>query len=249
LESALMAIERGRHVFVEKPLATSFVDALRVVEAARANGRVLRVGHILEHHPSVRTLCVWARQGYLGKLKRIETWRLGASSDAPNAWWTLAPHDLSVLRLLLGAPLRLRLRAEAGTSDRMKALLEYPGNVQVTITVGTSHATKVRRIRVIGTCRTVVFDDTSADKLRVYEHSAHTALPLPPALPEQEPLLVEMRSFVDSALQGRCEDGDSLAGAEIVKWLEAGSTSLRLGAPVWLNRSPYDDRTTHAWTA
>jgi predicted dehydrogenase len=226
---ALMALESGRHVFVEKPLAMSFSDALRVIDAARSSGRVVMVGHILEHHPAVRTL--------------------GAAGDSPNAWWTLAPHDLSVVRLLLGAPLGIGVRAEDRAADRVKATLEYPGNVQVRVTVGANHNTKVRRIRVIGSCRTVVFDDTSADKLRVYEHSDHQGDPLPAALPEQEPLMLEMRSFVSSVLRGSCQDSDGVAGAEIVKWLEAGSMSLRLGAPVWLSGSPYEAREAHAWIA
>ncbi|MBN1607890.1 MAG: Gfo/Idh/MocA family oxidoreductase [Polyangiaceae bacterium] len=246
---ALMAIERGRHVFVEKPLATSLADAQRLVGAARSNQRVLMVGHILQHHASVRTLCHWVRRGCLGRLKRIETWRLGASRDSHNAWWTLAPHDLSVVRLLLGAPVRLTLRTEAGDPDRMKATLECAGNVRVSVTVAANHSAKVRRLRVIGTSRTVVFDDTSVDKLRVYEHSGHPLLPLPSPLPEEEPLLVEMRSFVRSARQGASEDSDGLAGAEIVKWLEAGSTSLRLGCPVWLSDAPSMARETRAWTA
>jgi UDP-2-acetamido-3-amino-2,3-dideoxy-glucuronate N-acetyltransferase len=231
---ALMALASGRHAFVEKPLATTLPDAERLVEAAQFHRRVLMVGHILEYHAAVKTLCHWARRGCLGQLKRIETWRLGASRDSLDAWWTLAPHDLSVVRLLLGAPLRLALRADAGDSDRMRATLEYAGNVRVTVTVAANHAVKVRRLRVTGTHRTVVFDDTRADKLRVFEHSDHACPPLLSPLPEEEPLRVEMRSFVRSARLGACEQSDGSAGAEIVKWLEAGSTSLRLGAPVWL---------------
>jgi predicted dehydrogenase len=246
---ALMAIGRGRHVFVEKPLATSLADAERLLAAAQSSQRVLMVGHILQHHASVKTLCRWARRGCLGKLKRIETWRLGASRDSLGAWWTLAPHDLSVVRLLLGAPLRIALRPEAGDPDRMKATLEYAGNVQVSVTVAAHHATKVRRLRVIGTRRTVVFDDTSADRLRVYDHSDHPGAPLPSPHPEEEPLLVEMRSFVHRARLGASEDSDALAGVEIVEWLEAGSTSLRVGAPVWLTHSASQPCESRASTA
>jgi UDP-2-acetamido-3-amino-2,3-dideoxy-glucuronate N-acetyltransferase len=246
---ALMALGRGCHVFVEKPLATSLADAERVLAAAQSNQRVLMVGHILQHHPSVQTLCHWVRQGCLGQLRRIETWRLGASRDALGAWWTLAPHDLSVVRLLLGAPLRIALRPEAGDPDRMKATLEYAGNVQVTVTVAADHPTKVRRLRVIGTRRTVVFDDTAVDKLRVYDPSDHPGAPLPSPHPEEEPLLVEMRAFVHRARLGTVEDSDGLAGAEIVQWLEAGSTSLRLGAPVWLTHGASPARQPRAWTA
>jgi predicted dehydrogenase len=249
MRPALAAIESGRHVFVEKPLATSLAEAQRLVEAARSRDRVLMVGHILEHHAAIKTLCTWARRGFLGRLKRVESWRLGASRDSPNAWWSLAPHDLSVIRLLVGAPLRVALRTEAGDPDRMKATLECDGNVQVSVTVAANHPVKVRQLRVIGSCRTVVFDDTSPDKLRVYEHSDHTGEPLPPPLPYEEPLRAEMRSFVRSARQGACEASDGMAGAEIVRWLEAGSTSLSLGAPVWLSDSALPARETRVRTA
>jgi predicted dehydrogenase len=286
---AAQALASGRHVFVEKPMATSYHDAKRLVDLARAQRRRLMVGHILEHHPSVAILHDRARRGSLGRIRRIETCRLGAAASTADSWWTLAPHDLSVIRLLLGAPERLQLRtvapavdggAPAGSADRCAesrighaaespigagvqgrvdhpaqgsadrsvhgraachaALLEFPGGATASVRVGARGRPKTRRITVVGTRSTAVFDDTQQLKLRIYDHSGGRGEVLPPLGEGEEPLLLEMGRFVRSIVDGVEPGSDGVAGAQIVRLLEAGTRSLELGA-AWVSPSEIDE--------
>ena len=245
---ATQALAGGRHVFVEKPMATGYEDAQRLVELARDRERKLMVGHILVHHPSVVALCDHVRRGKLGRIRRIETCRLGAAQSTLDAWWTLAPHDLSVIRLLLGTPERLRLQGFGSPPEaqgaggrrahepqtRQVARLEFAGGATASVTVGVRGRPKTRRIAVVGTRGTAVFDDTQELKLRIQDPSGGRVEVLPPLGPDQEPLVLEMARFVrgitDNADLG--SDGDS--GAEVVRLLETGTRSLELGA-LWVS--------------
>ncbi|MEA2480516.1 MAG: hypothetical protein QOJ07_2438, partial [Thermoleophilaceae bacterium] len=101
---ALRALEAGKHVFVEKPLAQSVAEAEQVVDAARDAGRVLMVGHLLEYHPGVERLKEIADSGELGNLHYIYSNRLnlGKLRADENALWSLGAHDVSVLLHLAG---------------------------------------------------------------------------------------------------------------------------------------------------
>ena len=110
-ELALRVLEAGKHCFVEKPLARSEQEAERVVEAARAAGRVLMVGHLLEYHPGVEQLEELVRSGELGDLHYIYSNRLnlGKHRQDENALWSLGAHDVSVILRLAGEePYELR---------------------------------------------------------------------------------------------------------------------------------------------
>ena len=79
---AVMAMEAGCHVFVEKPLATTVADAERVVACARANGRKLVIGYILRHHPSWMRLIAEAR-----KLGGPYVFRMNLNQQSSGPTW------------------------------------------------------------------------------------------------------------------------------------------------------------------
>src|SRR5690606_4397300 len=79
---AVMALEAGCHVFIEKPLATTVADAQRVVDAAKANGRKLVIGYILRHHPSWMTLIAEAR-----KLGGPYVFRMNLNQQSSGKTW------------------------------------------------------------------------------------------------------------------------------------------------------------------
>lgn len=229
----------GRHVFVEKPMTTELRAANRLVELARARRLRLMVGHIMEHHPALGALLARVRNGELGSILRVETQRLGADPSATDAWWTLGPHDLSVLRLLLGSPEALKLRASHTRSagvlvDRYVARLAYPRGVAASITVGFSAPHKTRRITVVGRRRTAVFDDTKPARLALFDPAGAGGDELPVLTPAEEPLVLEMDRFVRSILDGIDPGSDGRAGVEVVRLLEAGTRSLQSGREVRL---------------
>src|SRR6185503_881005 len=113
---ATRVLEAGKHCFVEKPLAQSVADAERAVAAAERAGKVLMVGHLLEHHPAVAKLKEIADAGELGEIHYIYSNRLnlGQLRADENALWSLGAHDVSVILRLAGEePFEVSARVES----------------------------------------------------------------------------------------------------------------------------------------
>ena len=103
-ELARRALERGKHVYVEKPMTLDAATSAHLVELAAERDRVLMVGHLLKYHPAVHMLHDLVREGALGDLYYLYSQRvnLGIVRSDENALWSLAPHDISVILYLLG---------------------------------------------------------------------------------------------------------------------------------------------------
>src|SRR5207253_7776143 len=102
---ARRAILAGKHVMVEKPMTLTTTDADALTGLADRHGRVLMVGHLLEYHPIVRHIRQMIDGGELGEVRYLvsERLNLGTVRADENAWWSLAPHDISVANRLFGA--------------------------------------------------------------------------------------------------------------------------------------------------
>ena len=222
-EVALAAIEAGKDVFVEKPLALSSADALRLCEKAEAGKRILMVGHLLLHHPAVLSLRDLVDSGELGEVLYVYAHRLnlGVVRRDENAWWSLAPHDISVANFLLDAePESVTasgatfLQTDRGIEDVVFASMHYPGGRLAHVHVSWLDPYKTRRLTVVGSKKMAVFDDTSPDqKLVVFDKGVE---PPPatlsyeqgvrirtgdiriPALKMVEPLRRECEAFIES---------------------------------------------------
>jgi UDP-2-acetamido-3-amino-2,3-dideoxy-glucuronate N-acetyltransferase len=101
---AKQALVVGKDVFVEKPLSLSVTEGEELVALAEKMGRVLMVGHLLEYHPGIVRLKELVDAGELGKINYIYSSRLnlGKFRTEENILWSFAPHDISVVLLLLG---------------------------------------------------------------------------------------------------------------------------------------------------
>ena len=101
---AIAALEAGKDVFVEKPLALTAEDGRRMVESAHKSGKLLVVGHLLIHHPAVKVIQQLLRSGELGRLEYVYSNRLsmGKIRQEENALWSFAPHDISIILRLTG---------------------------------------------------------------------------------------------------------------------------------------------------
>lgn len=139
---AIQALEAGKHVFVEKPLALTVAEAEGVLAAAEAAGRLLMVGHLLQYHPAFIKLTEMVRAGDLGKLQYLYSNRLnlGKIRREENALWSFAPHDISMILALVGAE-PTAVRAEGGSylhdviADVTTTHLTFPGGVQAHVFV------------------------------------------------------------------------------------------------------------------
>jgi predicted dehydrogenase len=224
-ELALAALGRGLHVFVEKPMALRLSDATELCAARDRARRLLMVGHILLYHPAVIELRRLLDAGELGTLERIETERLGAMARHGNAWWTLAPHDLSLAVALARCWPETISLLRAGSGDRVRAKLRFPGGAAAELVVGSSGSPKTRWLAVVGSGGRATFDDT-ARSLRIERPGRPSSSW---AVPAREPLRVELEAFVRAALDGARVESDAVLGLGVTRLLLAGEESLRRG--------------------
>ncbi len=253
VEIASAAIAAGKDVFVEKPLSLTGETARRLCGEAEAAGRVLMVGHLLLYHTAVRALKDLVDSGELGELLYITAHRLnlGVVRQKENAWWSLAPHDLSVASYLFDAePVAVSanagtfLQRERGIEDVVFANVEYPGGRLAHVHVSWLDPHKTRRLVVVGSKKMAVFDDTSPDKkLVVFDKGVEPPSALTyeegvtirtgdiriPALRMQEPLRRECNAFLDAVRTREPALADGRSGLAVVLALEAGSRSIAQG--------------------
>jgi predicted dehydrogenase len=239
-------LEAGKHCFVEKPLAQSVADAERAVDAARRADRVLMVGHLLQYHPGVNKLKEIADSGELGDIHYIYGNRLnlGVLRQDENALWSLGAHDVSVLLHLADEePYEMAARGESymreGVEDVVFAFLRFPSGLAAHLHLSWLDPHKERRFTVVGSRRMATFDDMDQErKVTVYdkgfdekadtygEYITRSGDIWSPRVPNDEPLRLECRHFVDCIREGRPPLSDGESGLRVVRVLEGLQQSL-----------------------
>ena len=252
-EQATAALDSGKHVFVEKPLALRFSDGAAVVEQARTKRRVLMVGHILEYHPAVTRLKEMVQAGELGQLWYLYSNRLnlGKIRQEENILWSFAPHDLAVIMRLVGrAPESVRA---SGGSYLQKAIADltvtdmaFQGGLRAHVFVSWLHPYKEQRLVVIGDKKMAVFDDmANSGKLRIFDKGVEwqQGIPVPrhagetaPDLDTTEPLRIECQHFLTCMEDGSQPLTDGASALRVLRVLEASQRSMAQGgAPVLMD--------------
>ena len=176
-ELAKRALESGKHVFVEKPLAKSSVECESLIALSKKAGKVLFVGHVFVYNASIQVVREHIRNGALGKIYHVQITRtnLGPVRSDVNALWDLASHDLSILHYWLGE-LPSRVSAVGGRflnaniEDTVFATYTFPNNLLANIHVSWLNPKKVREITVVGEKKMLVWDDMNLDKpVQIYD--------------------------------------------------------------------------------
>lgn len=178
-ELAVRAVERGKDVLVEKPIALTVADAERSVNAAAAHGRIFMVGHVLRFHPAFEKLKELIDEEELGEVKYIHSHRLGLGKfhTENDALWDLAPHDLSMILAITGsAPVEVRGEGAAlldHLSDFAHLHMRFPNGLRSHLFTSRLNPYRERRLTVVGTRAMAVFDDVEPweRKLAVYRHA------------------------------------------------------------------------------
>jgi predicted dehydrogenase len=246
-ELARQVLEAGKHCFVEKPLGRSVEEAEQVVEAARAGDRVLMVGHLLEYHPGVEKMNELIEAGELGEVRYIYSNRLnlGQLRRDENALWSLGAHDVSViLRLAAEEPYECRAVGESyvhdGVEDVVFCYLRFPSGLAAHMHLSWLDPHKERRFTVVGSKRMATFDDMELErKLSVYdkgfdedyssygEYIARSGDIFSPHVPNEEPLRIECRHFLDCVRDRTRPRSGAESGLRVVRVLEALQRSLQ----------------------
>jgi predicted dehydrogenase len=255
---ARQALLAGKHVLVEKPMTTSTQEAAALCGVANRAQRVLMVDHLLLFHPAVQELQRLTVAGELGDIYHLYSRRTntGILRSEENALWSLGPHDVAVMLSLVG-DLPVRVAAQGGTylqphlgiEDVVFLTLVFPHGQVANLHLSWLDPQKVREIVVVGSRRMAVFNDMEPlKKLRIYDTevtpssgggspSIRSSAMLERALPQDEPLSLTCRQFLESVDRGYAALSDGRTGLEVVRVLEAAQLSLeRSGKTVEFSR-------------
>jgi len=248
-----LALDAGKHVFVEKPLCLDVNQAEALADRAEKLGLVLMVGHLLLYHPAFVALKAALDGGALGHLRYIYSNRLslGKIRREENALWSFAPHDISmILSLIRALPSRVVANGGSylysGVADTTLSHLSFSGELQAHIFVSWLHPYKDQRLVVVGDKAMAVFDDVHKgdEKLLLYPHDVGwdgelpvvtkaKAQPIPYG--NAEPLRVECQAFIDAVVEGVRPPSNSREGIRVLRVLKACQQSLSSGLPVMLD--------------
>lgn len=247
------ALNAGKDVFVEKPLALHHAEGQELVELAERKNLILMVGHILEYHPAVALLKEIIERGELGRVLYLYSNRLnlGKVRQEENILWSFAPHDISVICSLLNAePIEVSASGgsylQSGIADVTVTNLVFDGGARAHIFVSWLHPYKEQKLVVIGDRKMAVFDDTAREgKLKIYDKGIEwrAGLPVPRQTAETtlffeelEPLRLECEHFLHCVRDRRQPLTSGQSALKVLKVLEASQISLeRNGSGVQLH--------------
>jgi UDP-2-acetamido-3-amino-2,3-dideoxy-glucuronate N-acetyltransferase len=245
-ELARAALMAGKDVFVEKPLALEIGQAEELVDLAREAKRILMVGHILEYHPAIEKLKELVDSGELGEIHYVYSNRvnLGKVRQEENILWSFAPHDISVILLIVGA--MPEWASTSGQSylqhdipDVTMTCLGFPGKTRAHIFVSWLHPFKEQKLVVIGSRKMAVFDDVVKEgKLKLFDKGIEWKAGQPVTrqtaestlfFPEIEPLREELSHFVECVRTRRPPRTDGANGVRVLRVLDACQRSIENG--------------------
>lgn len=174
---ALKAIKAGKHVLIEKPIAKTVIEVENLEREAKKNDLVVMAGHTFLYNEAVRQVKGLIDSGKLGDIRYIYSQRLnlGRIRSDVDALWNLAPHDISIIQYWLGDPKPVSVTKrgvdyiQEGIHDVVFMNIMYPNKIMANIHVSWLDPTKVRKMIVVGTQKMVIYDDTSENKIAIYD--------------------------------------------------------------------------------
>jgi predicted dehydrogenase len=249
-ELAKNAMEAGKHVFIEKPMAANPREAEDLIKIAEKNKLVLMVGHTFLFSPPVIKINEIIKNKNLGKIYYISTTRvnLGLHQKDVSVIWDLAPHDFSILFYWLNEiPKKIWATGKdyilKGITDVAFVTMEFPSGTQAHLQISWLAPSKLRRTAIVGSEKMLVYDDTeNVEKVKIFDKGVDYKDPetfgefqlsyrsgdiWSPRLETFEPLQKEMEYFLHSVNTGKIDKCSGYEGLQVVRVLEAAEKSLR----------------------
>jgi predicted dehydrogenase len=257
---ARRAMEAGKHTFVEKPLAPSTAQATELMEFASQQDLVLMCGHTFLYSPPVRAVKSLIDHDELGDIYFMSASRvnLGLHQRDVSVVWDLGPHDFSILLYWLGCPPNT-IRATGrdsivpGIADVAFVTMEFESGVIANVELSWLAPSKLRRTVIVGSKKMVVYEDGSAEAIKIYDRGVEYRDPetfgewhlsyrsgdiLSPNLPSQEPLSLQAGAFTRAISTGELPEYGLNLARDVVRLAEAADLSLdNGGAQVDLSES------------
>lgn len=249
---ALAALEAGKHVLVEKPIATNSADAEKLVRVAQAGKRVLMVDHTFVYHPAIQRIRSLIKSGELGGLNYIDSTRinLGLFQHDVNVLWDLAVHDISIVNFFTEErPTKVQAIGAAHPPGHLASIgvltLRYPSGLFVHINCSWVSPVKIRHILIGGDKKMIVYDDLNANEpVKIYDsgvvartddernrllYEYRTGDVYSPKIAPKEALSNLVADFAAAIRDGHAPLSDGRFGADTVKILEAAQASVTNG--------------------
>jgi predicted dehydrogenase len=231
-ELAMKALEAGKHILVEKPLARSVAEVDLIGKLAKEKGLVAMVGHTFLFNSAVRYVKTLIDSGELGDIRYINSQRLnlGRIRSDVDALWNFAPHDISIVQYWLGDPQPLSVNRRGmdfiqdGVDDVVFINIMYPDKIMANIHVSWLNPNRVRLMTLVGAKKMVVYDDVAENKIAIYDKGIDIMAILGknmdydkqnypvfnhrsgdvimPRIDQQEPIKVEIDHFLDCIQDG-----------------------------------------------
>jgi predicted dehydrogenase len=245
---ARAALEAGKHVFVEKPMAGSVAEADSLVDLAEERDLVLMPGHTFLYSPPVNAVRELIESGELGDIYFISTSRvnLGLHQSDASVIWDLGPHDFSILRYWLdespvGVSAMTRCCIVPDIPDVAFVNLQYASGTVAHVELAWLAPSKLRRTAIVGSRKMVVYDDTSAESVRVFDSGVDLPNPadfgeykltyrtgdiVSPAIRAVEPLRLELEDFARAISTGGRPRSSADLGASVIRTVVAVEESL-----------------------
>jgi UDP-2-acetamido-3-amino-2,3-dideoxy-glucuronate N-acetyltransferase len=234
---ALEAIAAHKHVFVEKPLALTVADGIRVEEAAKSANQLVFVGHLVLYHPAVKRLRSLVAEGILGHIWHVRSRRLslGKLRTCENVWWSFAPHDVALMLAIFGEEPQRCTAAQAGRTPGVLSDVAYADFLFSRDRIGHIEVCwldpdKSSRLDVFGTSGVLTLQDSrdgSSLRLRQFHINANSDTKATVergneqriSFEQQEPLRIELEAFFDAVLTGKRPETDASQGIRVLKAL------------------------------
>ena len=238
------ALQNGKHVFVEKPLALNIDDTLISHELSQQLKRVFMVGHLLQYHPAYRKLKQLVQNSIIGNVRYIYSKRLslGRIESPANVSWSLAPHDISMILGIVGEfPQSIDAEGTAILNPQIEDVvminMVFKNDIKAHIHVSWLHPFKENCITIIGETGMLVFDDVQPweKKLQLYPHKVkrtNNKMEIEKAeviyypVEALEPLKQECLHFIECIKSNSTPETDGYEGARVVRVLDAVQHSL-----------------------
>lgn len=247
---AKAALESGKHVLVEKPLATTTAHAEELVALAAARQLVLGVDHTYVYHPAVQRIRELVRSGELGKLAYIDSSRinLGLFQHDVNVLWDLAVHDLAIINTLTDErPVTVQAIGVAHLTQNIEnigiLILRYESGLFVHINCSWVSPVKLRHTLIGGNKKMIVYDDLNSNEpIKIYDsgvvartdeernrllYEYRTGDVYSPRIPQREALANLVADFARAVRDGGRLTSDGRFGADTVRILEAAQHSVK----------------------
>lgn len=245
------ALESGKHVFVEKPLARSIDEGIKLISLADEKERILMVGHTFVFTAAVNKIKDLINADELGEIFYISSSRvnLGIFQEDINVVWDLAPHDISITNYILSSrPVSVSATGHSyiqpGIEDVAFINLIYPGNILANIEVSWLNPNKIRKTTVVGSKKMLVYDDISSlEKIRIYDKGVSVTPHYDtfgefqlsyrygdisiPKLDDAEPLKIECQHFIECIKNGTSSISSGRHGLEVLLVLDAAEQSIK----------------------